>query len=73
MRVWGLEHALGLYSLETGILKFTHRLSESRVDKDSGFRLAMVQGSEIRACGEGLALLMNIQCSKQDLEIGVES
>ena len=42
MRVWGLEYALGVYSLEAGILKFTLRASESRVDKDSGFRLAMV-------------------------------
>ena len=42
MRVWGLEYALGVYSLETGILKFTLRVSESRVDNDSGFRLAMV-------------------------------
>ena len=37
MRGWGLE-----YALEIGILKFTVRVSEFRVDKDSGFRLAMV-------------------------------
>ena len=32
---------MGAYSLETGILKFILRVSEFRVDQDSGFKLVM--------------------------------